>query len=1359
MTSTLGCILAVRDRLPEVLERTFQTYTYQTFSAADRVLVDYGSEASAAEAYLTLCNRFGWRLISAGPKPEWNLSDAYNLAAAALRPVDVIFKSDADVLLGPDVLERAARHGRKRLCIFTCLATAEDVTYPPAFARSEDLWAWVDGLEALEPMTTEGFHACPRNWFTDVGGYDLEFRGWGFEDSDLRERAKATIGVMTESGGLLVHQWHPRSVSAAAAARNEAYYRKMAVVGKVKRNTKAAYAPETSDPSAPPACPAPTPTGPGTARVAVATRSINDRLCDLSDSLLGLDAPGGTWPPGTHRYRLTATDGMGYFRRLLELEADWVVNLDEDAFVLDPGGILRLIEHMDSKGFAACGMPDGGVVPIRRHNPVVCNAFFNVFDLRRVRRCWADWQGVVGARHRPEYEAPAPGFARRSMFEFDHFEKYYGAFFAILEAGERVLYLDAEEWRDGVSTLLFDPERRPLVLHTWYSRHWESSYHTRTRILKAYSFAREANGLPPMSLGDPAATASDGQSAAESNSIESHHRQSLVPESAKSVLFIDAVPPGFEHLVATQPRAAVTVIDRADRPDPAAFRGPIRWVKADVETHEPVFGSETFDCVVLAGALARVREPYRLLRRVREWLAPNGVLVAIVPNVRHRVVVESLLDGRWEPQRRDGQAIRFFTRRELEKLLFRSGFAIPQICPLFVSADRPSVGAGASGTIHFGALSVEGISAAEASEFAAEQLCARARVSQRPDFGLTSIVIVAHNQLDATRACVDSIALRTDEPYELIFVDNASEDGTQSYLETLAGATVICNPENLGFPAAANQGIRAAKGRQVLLLNNDTVVTTGWLSRMLDALYCASDVGLVGPCSNRVSGEQQIDVDYDEMASLDGFAWEWGKANAGIREDTDRLVGFCLLARKEVVDQVGLLDENFGLGCFEDDDYCRRCIVSGWRAVVARDAFVHHIGGCTFAASGVDFAALMRENSAKFDAKWKGSAQLPSATGIAAPAAPTSRKPDLSLCMIVRNNAGTIAAALESIRPWVDEMVVVDTGSTDETPAICARLGARVFHFPWVDDFSAARNESFRIASGRWLFWMDSDDSITPECGRRLRELASADADALTLGYVVRVRCPGPKAEDPVTVVDHIKLIRNDPRIRFEGRIHEQVLPSIRRLGGEVRWTDIFVTHTGYDHSPEGQSRKLERDLHLLHLELTERPGHPFTLFNLGMTYADVGRNEEAVGYLRQAIDASGPNDSQLRKAYALLVSALERAGRRADAWATCAEGLGLFPLDTELRFRQGLLFQADGRFTEAARAYEDILSRPDGQHFNSVVAGLDSYLTRHNLALVYESQGRFGKAEEQWRKIIDQAPGYAAAHEGLRLLVRRLGR
>jgi tetratricopeptide (TPR) repeat protein len=352
----------------------------------------------------------------------------------------------------------------------------------------------------------------------------------------------------------------------------------------------------------------------------------------------------------------------------------------------------------------------------------------------------------------------------------------------------------------------------------------------------------------------------------------------------------------------------------------------------------------------------------------------------------------------------------------------------------------------------------------------------------------------------------------------------------------------------------------------------------------------------------------------------------------------------------------------------------------------------------------------------------------------------------------VRDNERTIRACLESIRPWVDEMIVVDTGSRDATPEIARALGARVFHFPWCDDFSAARNESLRHSRGYWIFWMDSDDTIDPVNGRKLRELADRDPPPGVMGFVMQVQCPGAgeDGEQEMTVVDHVKLFRNLPGNRFKGRIHEQIIEAIKAQGGSLAFTDIFVVHSGYDHSPEGQRSKLERDLRLLHLELGGRPEHSFTLFNLGMTYANVGRHEEAIDYLKRSIARSNPGESQLRKAYAILVSSYHHLARREAAWETCEQGLDLFPNDAELRFRKAILLHDAGRLEEAAQTYLEVLRTDEERHFQSLVPGIKGFMARQNLAAVYTDMGQPAKAEEQWRKVVEEVPGYRAGWRGL---------
>ena len=484
-------------------------------------------------------------------------------------------------------------------------------------------------------------------------------------------------------------------------------------------------------------------------------------------------------------------------------------------------------------------------------------------------------------------------------------------------------------------------------------------------------------------------------------------------------------------------------------------------------------------------------------------------------------------------------------------------------------------------------------------------------------------------------------------------------------------------------------------------------------------------------------------------------------------------MGFCLLFRRAVVDEIGLLDERFGLGNFEDDDFCRRAIQAGWRAINARDAFVHHFGHRTFAGSGVDLAALLAANQALYHDKWGqapggAAARQPGPSGSSADGqpepAPLSLRLSnsggllldaspvvLSLCMIVRDNEPVIETSLESIKPWVDEMIVVDTGSQDRTAELARRLGARVFCFPWRDDFAAARNESLRRARGQWIFWMDSDDTIDQENGRKLRQLALAPSDPRILGYVVQVHCPSEEnGRCDVTVVDHVKLFRNRPDLRFEGRIHEQIIPAIRAAGGEVAWTDLFVVHSLADHSGQGRRHKLERDLRILHLELSEKPDHPFVLFNLGMTYADDQQYDRAADYLKKSIAVSQPEESHLRKAYALLVSAHKGAQRHEDAWQACKKGLALFPDDRELLFYSGVLLHHFGRLEEAEQAYLKALAPQRQRHFTSVDPAVGGYKARHNLALVYQDLGQPAKAQEQWLRIVEEVPNYRAGWRGL---------
>jgi protein O-GlcNAc transferase len=242
---------------------------------------------------------------------------------------------------------------------------------------------------------------------------------------------------------------------------------------------------------------------------------------------------------------------------------------------------------------------------------------------------------------------------------------------------------------------------------------------------------------------------------------------------------------------------------------------------------------------------------------------------------------------------------------------------------------------------------------------------------------LASIIILCCDQLEFTRQCITSVLQHTRPPYELLLVDNGSTDGTPAYLNDLKTrpgpqrVAVICNDTNRGFAAGCNQGLAESHGRYLVLLNNDTVVTPGWLEGLIAwSLDDWPHVGLVGPMTNYCTPPQAVSIDYRTPEELVAFAAHRRQAFAGQAVAVRRLMGFCLFLRREVWDTIGGLDESFGLGYFEDDDLCMRAREAGFRLTLALDVFIHHYGSATFRGLNIDHRALLQLNLEKFRAKW-----------------------------------------------------------------------------------------------------------------------------------------------------------------------------------------------------------------------------------------------------------------------------------------------------------------------------------------------------------------------------------------------------
>lgn len=762
--------------------------------------------------------------------------------------------------------------------------------------------------------------------------------------------------------------------------------------------------------------------------------------------------------------------------------------------------------------------------------------------------------------------------------------------------------------------------------------------------------------------------------------------------------------------------------------------------------------------------------------------------------------------------------------------------------------------------------------------------------------GVVSIVILTINQLKYTKECIESIRKYTPDAHEIIFVDNSSTDGTIKWLRQLvkenSNYKLIENRKNLGFAKGCNQGISASSGEYVLLLNNDVVVTEGWLSGMLECHNNSPDVGITGPMTNNISGPQKVEaVGYTSIDSLGDYAKAFRERNRYRRIPIRRVVGFCMLFKRELVDKIGLLDESFGSGNFEDDDFCLRAALEGDRNMIAGDVFIHHYGSISFIGNRIDYGSAMGKNKDIFSKKWSGidtnssigknlmalkamekadelnqTGQLDKAidhilqegirycpddrrlyfaiadilmdarhfkdaldtinempgrdedikkllitgyckqgmgqddeagqyadralslgqhsslalnlkgiiahkkgnldaaeaffkkaiesdngygepytnlglirwdTGekndgldllekgvILSPkvtdsinlyhsaiteiggferaekvfrelksfypmnktvsfllidslikqgksstamqetenaivafgvddgmlgaaleirnnlgphetSAYAGGKNSASLCMIVKNEERHIAKCLMSLKPIVDEIIIVDTGSSDRTKGIATAFGAKVFDFPWTGNFSDARNFSLSKASCQWIFVMDADEVISPMDHAAFIDLvkkANPGKTAykfVTRNYITRVNIDKWNPNDGRYIIEEagagwspsekVRLFPNNDRILFENPVHELVEPSLKREKIAVLDSKIPVHHYG-KLDKEKERSKGEQYFQLGMRKLNESDNNLDAICELAIQAGELEKYDEALELWQKAI-------------------------------------------------------------------------------------------------------------------------------------------
>jgi GT2 family glycosyltransferase len=335
-----------------------------------------------------------------------------------------------------------------------------------------------------------------------------------------------------------------------------------------------------------------------------------------------------------------------------------------------------------------------------------------------------------------------------------------------------------------------------------------------------------------------------------------------------------------------------------------------------------------------------------------------------------------------------------------------------------------------------------------------------------------SVVVVTRDNLPFLRVCLESVLAFTERPCELIVVDNGSRDGTPAYIARLAelNANVrpVMNAPNRGFAAACNQGAALATAEVLVLLNDDAAVSGGWLGQLVAHLD-APGVGMVGPTTNRIGNEAQIDADYRTWGEFERFAATRADRYSGAAFEIPTLTMFCVAMQRSLYEEVGPLDERFETGLLEDDDYSRRVREAGRRLLCADDAFVHHFGETSFGklVPTGEYARLLKANKARFEDKWQ------------APWLPYRRRQSESYRALRERVRRAVVDAVPA-----DGRVLVVSRGDDELLRV---EGRRAWHFPRGDDGAYAGHHP--ADSREAIAWLEAERAagaqyiVFPETG------------------------------------------------------------------------------------------------------------------------------------------------------------------------------------------------------------------------------------------------------------------------------------
>lgn len=545
---------------------------------------------------------------------------------------------------------------------------------------------------------------------------------------------------------------------------------------------------------------------------------------------------------------------------------------------------------------------------------------------------------------------------------------------------------------------------------------------------------------------------------------------------------------------------------------------------------------------------------------------------------------------------------------------------------------------------------------------------------------LLSVCMVVRNEATRLPKCLESIqALKP----ELIVVDTGSTDGTQEVARSF-GARLIDFPWQDDFSAARNRSLEEARGRWILVLDADELIDPEDLGRMKKLLSSpqasayrfvsrnysrASDLSGWQPCSGQYPEHEAGMPGWFPTSKVRLFRRHpavrfEGLVHESVAASIERLKGK-VASCPVPIHHFGLIDEALRLsksryylrlvirklrqepddadGWFElashlfelkrilwaEGAYGRCVELAEAKALTSRAHEAVYLKALNmlgvFALRRGDMGGALKyfdralEVSPSFAPCKLNRQEALKRLGpdVASHPKQASAKsgPAVSLCMIVKDEEADLPSCLESFGPVADQIVVVDTGSTDATVAVAESYGAEVYHHRWEDDFSKARNWSLSYARGRMILWVDADDRLEPGAAEAVRR-ELLDHEGKALYFVIRSPEPG-----GLTLRAHqLRAFPNRPDVRFEGRIHEQVIWAVQNLRIPTVHLPLEIVHTGYSNG-EALRQKLHRNRSILEEQLRLKPEDIHAQYMMARTLEGLGERDEAAEWLRRLIE------------------------------------------------------------------------------------------------------------------------------------------